>query len=137
MRFTMKVVSAADYKSWVNRQVAVVKKAQSSACAPSGSAVTLTAKNISWNKKCLSITAGKPFQVTIDNQDAGIAHNFAVWANSSLTHRFFVTKNVTGVSTKTFTLPALPAGRYYFQCDIHGPAMSGTLIVTAPGGGTS
>lgn len=137
MRFTMKVVSAGDYKAWVNQQVAAVKKAQASTCAPSGSAFTITAKNITWDKKCLSITAGKPFQVTIDNQDAGIAHNFAVWADASLKHQFFVTKDVTGVSKKTFTMPALPAGRYYFQCDIHGPAMSGTLVVTAPGGGTS
>ena len=36
---------------------------------------------------------------------------------------------MTGPETKTFTGPALPAGKYYFQCDVHGPAMSGTLVV--------
>lgn len=133
MRFTMKVVSAADYRTWVQKQVAAVKKAQAGKCAPSGTAVTLVAKSIGWDKNCLSITAGKPFTVTIDNQDRGIAHNFAVWANAKLKHRFFVTPDLTGPSTKTFRLPGLPPGRYYFQCDIHGPAMSGTFLVTAPG----
>jgi hypothetical protein len=29
----------------------------------------------------------------------------------------------------------LPPGSYYFQCNIHGPAMSGVFKVVAPGGG--
>jgi plastocyanin len=33
------------------------------------------------------------------------------------------------VAEKTFELRPLPKGRYYFQCDVHGPAMSGALVV--------
>jgi plastocyanin len=36
---------------------------------------------------------------------------------------------MSGPATKTYTAPPLPAGKYYFQCDVHGPAMSGTLII--------
>jgi plastocyanin len=41
---------------------------------------------------------------------------------------------MSGPATKTYTAPALPAGKYYFQCDVHGPAMSGTLIIGNAGG---
>jgi plastocyanin len=30
-------------------------------------------------------------------------------------------------TTKTFTVPAIPAGTYYFHCDVH-PSMTGTVI---------
>ncbi|HEY3531419.1 MAG TPA: cupredoxin domain-containing protein [Nocardioides sp.] len=127
MKFDLKVVSAADFAAWQTQE----KKATtpSGTCAPTGSSITLTAHNIHWDKKCIAVEADKPITVTIDNKDAGIAHDFGVWQSSKLKHEFFATPKVTGVSTKTFKLPALKAGKYYFQCDVHGPAMSGVLIV--------
>lgn len=127
MKFDLKVVSAADFATWVAQE----KKANApkGTCTPTGSSVSLTAHNIHWDKKCIAVEANKPFTVTIDNKDGGIAHDFGVWANAKLKHEFFHTGKVTGVATKSFTLPALKPGKYYFQCDIHGPAMSGTLVV--------
>jgi cytochrome c oxidase subunit 2 len=127
MRLVLKVVTPAQYKAWTKRQ----KKLTSATghCSPTGSAVTLVAQQIAWDKKCIAVEANKPFTVTIDNKDAGIAHDFAIWANSKLKHQIYAAPKVTGVATKTFTAPALPAGTYYFQCNVHGPAMSGTLIV--------
>ena len=136
MRFVLKVVSAKDYQTWVARQKhAVAKAAQAakSGCSQPEDDFTITAHNIQWDKTCIAVEAGKPIKVTIVNKDAGIAHNFAVWQSAKLKKRFFVTPNVTGVATKTFTLPALPAGTYYFQCDVHGPAMSGTFEVKQEG----
>jgi cytochrome c oxidase subunit II len=132
MRFVVKVVDAGDYRAWLRHHqtpAATSPAPAKSGCGKAEDDFTITAHNIQWDKHCVAIEAGKKFEVTIDNRDAGIAHNFAVWKNASLKHRFFVTPNVTGVAKKTFTLPALPAGTYYFQCDVHGPAMSGTLLV--------
>lgn len=130
MKFTVKVVPAQEFKAWVHKQQAAAKAAAAkSACAPTGSTVTLTAHNISWDTNCIGVLAGKPFKITIVNKDDGVDHNFAIWQSSSLKKQLFATPNVTGPSTKTFTVPALPAGKYYFQCNVHGPAMSGTLVV--------
>jgi cytochrome c oxidase subunit 2 len=130
MKFDLKVVTAAQFSAWTAQQKK--NSAPSGSCASTGSEITLVAHNIHWDKKCLAIDANKPFTVTIDNKDGGIAHDFAVWTSAKLKHQYFVTPKVTGVATKTFTLPALKPGKYYFQCDVHGPAMSGTLIVSAP-----
>ena len=127
MKFVVKVVTPADFHAWVKQTRRA--NAITGSCGSSGSAVTLVAHNIQWNQKCLAVDANKPFSVTIVNKDGGIAHDFAVWQSPRLKHRIFVTPKVTGVATKTFEVPALEPGKYYFQCDVHGPAMSGTLIV--------
>jgi cytochrome c oxidase subunit 2 len=130
MKFEVRVVSPAGFRAWVKQ----VKKANApkGACTSTGSAVSLVAHNIHWDKKCLAVDAHKPFTVTIANKDAGIDHDFAVWSSPKLKHRYFVTAKVTGVATKTYEVPALEPGRYFFQCDVHGPAMSGTLLVGQP-----
>jgi cytochrome c oxidase subunit II len=127
MTFVMKVVSPSDFHAWIDQQ----KQAQApkGTCAPTGSSVALVARQISWDKSCLAVVAGKPFQITINNEDAGIAHNFAIWDSPGTKHQFYITPDITGPATKAFTVPALKAGKYYFQCDIHGPAMAGTLLV--------
>ena len=132
MTLVLEVMPQAKFQAWVNLQ----KKAQSKAgsCTPTGSSITLTAQHIQWDKTCIAAVAGQPIKITIINKDAGIAHNFAIWVNSSLKKRLFQTGNMSGPATKTYTAPALPAGKYYFQCDVHGPAMSGTLIIGKAGG---
>ena len=132
MTLVLEVLPQAKFQAWVNLQ----KKAQSKAgsCTPTGSSITLTAQHIQWDKTCIAAVAGQPIKITIINKDAGIAHNFAIWVNSSLKKRLFQTGNMSGPATKTYTAPALPAGKYYFQCDVHGPAMSGTLIIGNAGG---
>src|SRR6188472_2319023 len=84
MKFDFKVVSAADFATWVTQE----KKSTTpkGSCSPTGSAITLIAHNIQWDQKCIAVEANKPFTVTIDNKDHGIAHDFAVWTNSKLKH---------------------------------------------------
>lgn len=131
MTFVFKVVPQQEFLSWVEQQK---KAAATSAgqCKPTGSTLELVARQISWDKNCLAVLAGKPFQITIKNEDNQIAHNFAIWDSPQTKHQFYVTPDFTGPVTKTFTVPALKPGKYYFQCDIHGPAMAGTLIVGGP-----
>ncbi len=127
MRLILKVLPPAKFQAWMKKQQAA--QAKTGSCSPTGSSITLTAHHITWDKSCIAAVAGQPIKVTIINKDGGIAHNFAIWQSSKLKHRIYVTPDVTGPATKTFTAPALKPGKYYFQCDIHGPAMSGTLVI--------
>jgi cytochrome c oxidase subunit 2 len=130
MQFDLKVVSAAEFQSWVE-DASKPAPVDTSTCPAPSSAVTLVAEHISWDQNCLGVAAGKDFTVTIDNRDTGIAHNFAIYTASDLKHRLFLSSpNISGPAKATYTVPALPAGTYYFQCDIHGPAMAGTLVVS-------
>jgi cytochrome c oxidase subunit II len=132
MTMVLKVLPQARFQAWVQQQKQGLSKGGS--CIATGSSVTLTAQHVTWDKTCIAAVAGVPIRITIINKDAGIAHNFAIWVDSSLKKRLFQTPNINGPATKTFTGPALPAGKYYFQCDVHGPAMSGTLVIGKPAG---
>jgi cytochrome c oxidase subunit 2 len=126
MTFTVKVVSPTDYQAWIKEQR---KAAQSITCNPQGTTLSLVAHNISWNHFCLAVPADTPFTVDITNQDNGIQHNFAIYDSFFQKQNFFRTPRVTGPASASFPAKGLPAGTYYFQCDVHGPAMSGTFVV--------
>ena len=68
--------------------------------------------------------------VTVNNQDVAIDHNFAIYKGGPQGTELFMTGRFPGVATRTDKIPQLPPGRYYFQCDVHGPSMSGVFIVT-------
>jgi cytochrome c oxidase subunit 2 len=125
MRFTLKVVSQADYAAWVDQ---TRKAAQHVDCDPSGP-LRLVSKDNSWNTGCLAVVASGPFTISVSNLDAGIEHNFAVYDNPQRKRAYCQGPRFAGVAEQTFQLRPLPKGRYYFPCDVHGPAMSGALIV--------
>jgi cytochrome c oxidase subunit 2 len=127
MTFVVKVVTQEDFDAWLKQK----RKALLSITCPAtaGNQLSLTAHNISWNTNCLAVKPGTPFSITIANQDAGIDHNFAIYDSPSRTKQLFATPKFEGVATKTFTIPTLPEGSYYFQCNVHGPAMSGVFKV--------
>jgi cytochrome c oxidase subunit 2 len=126
MTFIVKVVSQQDYDAWVTKEK---KAALQANCSPQGSTVTMTAHNISWNTNCIAVKANTPFHLVFKNEDSGIQHNFSIYDSSARKKNFFRTPRITGPTSQTFTGPALKAGKYYFQCDVHGPAMSGVVIV--------
>jgi cytochrome c oxidase subunit 2 len=127
MTVVLEVLTPSKFQAWVQHQQRAQSKTGS--CTPTGSSITLTAQHNTWDKGCIAAVADQPIKVMIVNKDPGIAHNFSIWQSSDLKHRIYVTADVNGPATKTFTAPALPAGKYYFQCNIHGPAMSGTLVI--------
>ena len=126
MTFMVKVVTPSEYSAWTEQQI---KAIQSISCPAHGPAVAITAKNISWNTNCLAVPPEASIALTVSNQDAGIDHNFAIYDSFSQTKKFFQTGRFPGVATRKDQLPSLPPGHYYFQCDVHGPAMSGVFIV--------
>jgi cytochrome c oxidase subunit II len=133
MTMVVKVVTQQDFDAWVKKERRALLSIN---CPPTpGDHLQLTAHNISWNTNCLAVTSGQSFAITIQNQDAGIDHNFAIYDSPSRTKQLFVTPKFAGVATQTFDIPDLNPGKYYFQCNIHGPAMSGVFIVQGSGQG--
>jgi hypothetical protein len=126
MTFDIKVVSSLDYQAWIKEQR---QAAQGITCKPQGTALSLVAHDISWNQFCLAVPADTPFTVNIKNEDSGIQHNFSIYDSFFQTKNYYTSPKLTGPTSATFNVGALPSGRYYFQCDVHGPAMSGAFVV--------
>ena len=129
MTFFLKVVNEADYLAWVKAQK---EAALNVTCPSTGGAISIVAKNTQWNTDCLSVDGGTQITVTVDNQDAAIDHNFAIYKGGPQGTELFMSGRFPGVATRTDTITALAPGRYYFQCDVHGPSMSGALVVNKP-----
>jgi plastocyanin len=97
-------------------------------------AVTVVAQNITFDTSEIDLPADTPSTITFDNQDAGVPHNIAIFNDESLGENLFTGEIVTGPATAEYQVPALPAGEYYFHCDIH-PNMNGSVVVGDGGGG--
>jgi plastocyanin len=96
---------------------------------------TVVAQNIAFDTSTIELPP-VPTTITFENRDAGVQHNIAIYADSSLADELFDGELVTGPTTIQYEVPALPPGDLYFQCVVH-PTMSGTVVVsdTAGGGG--
>jgi plastocyanin len=104
---------------------------------PETQAVTLEAKGIKFTQKELTLTAGAEIRMTFKNEDAGTQHNFALFNGADASAPpVFQGSLSTGPTTVTytFTAPTKP-GDYFFHCDVHPAAMTGTAKVEAGGGG--
>jgi mono/diheme cytochrome c family protein/plastocyanin len=91
-----------------------------------GAAVTITAQNIAFTTAAVDAPAGQAFTINFDNEDAGTPHNVDIMDASG--QSVFKGEIFPGVGTKPYSVPALAAGSYKFQCDVH-PNMTGTLTV--------
>lgn len=99
--------------------------------SPSGGVPTVneTAGQVSFGSTTLQAPANTPFDIVFDNQAPGVAHNVAIYTNSSASTVLFRGALVTGVKTVTYKVPALKPGTYFFRCDVHPTQMTGTLVV--------
>jgi len=95
---------------------------------PGGVVLKLAAQNIAYDATALEAPAGQAFQIEFANNDAGIPHNVAIHKGSATGEVVFQGEIITGVATKTYNIPALPAGTYAFVCTVH-PNMVGVLTI--------
>jgi mono/diheme cytochrome c family protein/plastocyanin len=93
---------------------------------PSATVIRISAQNIAYDLSQIEVPANQPFQIEFTNNDAGIPHNVAIHEGSPTGNAVFTGEIVTGVTTVTYNVPALPAGTYGFVCTVH-PNMTGTL----------
>lgn len=97
--------------------------------AAEGASVTVSAENIAFDTGSISLPADTPVEFTLDNKEP-VPHNLSIFpsADGPSGERLFVFEPFPGPGSQTHTIPALPAGTYYFHCDLH-PNMSGTVTV--------
>jgi plastocyanin len=92
---------------------------------------------VSFETKTLIVPAGRPFELTFHNKQAGTPHNVVIANGADRATVFFDGEVVTGVTDVTYQVPALQAGDYYFLCKVH-PNMNGSVQArpeTGTGGG--
>jgi cytochrome c oxidase subunit 2 len=124
MTFTVEAMTRDKFDAWLAAAKAGETPAPS--VAAGGEVLKVAAKEIAFNVKELSATAGQPFTIEFDNQEA-VAHNVAIYKGQDL---IFAGKIFTGPATEDYAVSALPTGEYTFVCQVHLiPAMTGTLTV--------
>jgi plastocyanin len=102
--------------------------AASAAPGAAGTLLQLTASGIAYDQTDLAAPANTPFQIAFTNNDAGIPHNVSIHVGSPTGTEVFKGEIFSGTGSRTYDVPALPAGTYSFVCSVH-PNMVGTLTV--------
>lgn len=94
--------------------------------APAGGAV-ITANGLKFDRAELTIPAGKAFQLLFENRE-GAPHNVRIYGDN-VDQPLFTGEVFTGPGSRTYDVPAIPAGTYKFRCDVH-TDMAGTVTAS-------
>jgi plastocyanin len=94
-----------------------------------GAVLQQTADALSFGTTTLRAQADTPFTITFDNPAPGVQHNVSIYRDSTAAESLYVGKVITGPQSIDYHVSALPAGSYFFRCDVHPQAMTGTLVV--------
>jgi plastocyanin len=93
----------------------------------------IAAKGVKFDTATLIVPAGRPFELTFNNNDEGVPHDVAIQTADKATD-LFDGDIVTGPASVTYNVPALDPGSYYFLCTVH-PNMNGTVTAAPESGG--
>ena len=86
--------------------------------------------NIAFDTDTIELPADTPATITLDNQDAGVPHNIAIYSDDTLDEVSVRRRDRHRAGHDRLRDPgASPAGDYYFHCDVH-PNMSGSVVVS-------
>ena len=127
MTFTVDAMQPADYEKWLADAKAGKTPTPQASVGPGATTVQLAANQLAFDKSSIEVPAGKAFVIHFDNKDAGIAHNVAIYDSSG--KELFKGDIFNGPKAVDYQVPALPAGQYTFQCDVHPTTMTGALSV--------
>jgi plastocyanin len=69
--------------------------------------------------------------IEFDNRDQGIRHNVHFFRGGDASGTSIGSTEIqAGAIQQTLALGELPAGAYFYQCDVHSSQMRGTLTVS-------
>ncbi|HXF50194.1 MAG TPA: cupredoxin domain-containing protein [Dehalococcoidia bacterium] len=95
--------------------------------------ITIVAKNILFDLDEIRVKAGSQVKLTVDNQDGGVPHNWALYESESAATAgqapIVATPLETGPVKQELVFDAPDPGEYFFRCDVHPTTMTGTFIV--------
>lgn len=97
------------------------------ATADADNNITMSAENLEFSASCIEVPADTAFTITFENKE-DVPHNIAIFTDDSKSDDLFKGEIVTG-TTVTYNVPALPAGEYYFDCEVH-PDMNGSVTAS-------
>ena len=90
--------------------------------------VKISADELAFDTEKLMFSPSTPVSLIFENKEAQ-SHNISIYTGSDASGaQVFKGEIFTGPVTRTYEIPALDAGNYYFQCDVH-PLMNGELEV--------
>jgi plastocyanin len=126
------VLPAVTALSWLvptgaTLSVAAEQPKAGGSCSPNGTQLSITAFDSKFNKDCLAAPASQAFTIDFQNLDRGIPHNVAIYEDDTARKNFFRGELTDGPGKQTYSVPGLPAGKWFFRCDPH-PEMNGTFI---------
>ncbi|TLZ14139.1 MAG: hypothetical protein E6K30_14700 [Gammaproteobacteria bacterium] len=102
-------------------------------CSPARTALHITARRIAFDTTCLAASSGQAFIISFSNMDAGTGHSVHILTKDPATdpsaRTLFQGQIVIGPTTVRYHVGALPAGTYYFHCDVHPTVMQGSFVV--------
>lgn len=91
-----------------------------------GVGTTIEAVNVQFEPDTVSLPAGQPLRLILDNKDAGVPHDLHVFDGD---RDIGTSATIVGPGLTDVRFGPLQAGNYQFQCQIH-PNMIGTLVIT-------
>lgn len=126
MMIPVRVVDEPAFQDWL---AAKAPASPAPSTAPGGPTLNVVARNIRFSTGRLEVAAGTPFTLVLDNQDAGVVHNVAIYDAAGQLVDGARTSFEPGPVEQTLTVPPLPSGTYRFVCDAHPREMVGELVV--------
>ncbi len=92
--------------------------------------VSLTARQLSFDRASITVPAGAYVTLNFSNEDAGVPHNVAIYDTAAAQTTLFQGAIITGPQTTSYTFYAPPTpGVYFFRCDVHPAMMTGDFVV--------
>ncbi len=85
-------------------------------------------QNLAFDLAESALPANTEATIVFENKDDGVSHNVAIYTDKSATKVLFTGDIFAGLDSRTYQVPALNAGSYFFRCEVHPTQMTGTLI---------
>ena len=89
---------------------------------------TITAIGLKFDRTELDVPAGRPFTLVFDNRDTA-PHNLAIYRDAGATTVLFRGEVFSGPGSHVYAVPVLPAGTWFFRCDVH-TDMQGQVVAS-------